>query len=67
MAPEPGLPGVVVEEVRARTRGGTVMTIRLAIVDNHTLVRNGLRELVSLQPDIEVVAECTSATSASSS
>jgi DNA-binding NarL/FixJ family response regulator len=43
------------------------MTIRLAIVDNHTLVRYGLRELVSLQPDIEVVAECTSPTSASSS
>jgi DNA-binding NarL/FixJ family response regulator len=36
------------------------MTIRLAIVDNHTLVRYGLRELVSLQPDIEVVTECTS-------
>ena len=36
------------------------MTIRLAIVDNHTLVRYGLRELVSLQSDIEVVAECTS-------
>jgi DNA-binding NarL/FixJ family response regulator len=36
------------------------MTIRLAIVDNHTLVRYGLRELVNLQPDIEVVAECAS-------
>jgi DNA-binding NarL/FixJ family response regulator len=36
------------------------MTIRLAIVDNHTLVRYGLRELVSLQPDIEVVADCAS-------
>ena len=40
------------------------MTIRLAIVDNHTLVRYGLRELVSQQPDIEVVAECTSAAEA---
>ena len=40
------------------------MTIRLAIVDNHTLVRYGLRELVSLQPDIEVVAECASAAEA---
>jgi DNA-binding NarL/FixJ family response regulator len=40
------------------------MTIRLAIVDNHTLVRYGLRELVSRQPDIEVVAECTSAAEA---
>jgi DNA-binding NarL/FixJ family response regulator len=36
------------------------MTIRLAVVDNHTLVRYGLRELVSRQPDIEVVAECAS-------
>jgi len=36
------------------------MTIRLAIVDNHTLVRYGLCKLVSQQPDIEVVAECTS-------
>lgn len=36
------------------------MTIRLAIVDNHTLVRYGLRELASRQPDIEVVAECAS-------
>jgi DNA-binding NarL/FixJ family response regulator len=40
------------------------MTIRLAIVDSHTLVRYGLRELVSLQPDIEVVAECASAAEA---
>lgn len=40
------------------------MTIRLAIVDNHTLVRYGLRELVSRQPDIEVVADCTSAAEA---
>lgn len=40
------------------------MTIRLAVVDNHTLVRYGLRELVGQQPDIEMVAECTSAAEA---
>jgi DNA-binding NarL/FixJ family response regulator len=34
------------------------MTIRLAIIDSHTLTRYGLRELVSRHPDIEVVAEC---------
>jgi DNA-binding NarL/FixJ family response regulator len=36
------------------------MSIRLAIVDGHTLTRLGLRELVAQQPDIEVVAECGS-------
>jgi len=36
------------------------MTIRLAIVDSHTLVRYGLRELASRQPDIEIVAQCES-------
>jgi DNA-binding NarL/FixJ family response regulator len=36
------------------------MTIHLAIIESHTLVRYGLRELVSLQPDIEIVAECAS-------
>ena len=36
------------------------MTIRLAIIQSHTLVRYGLRELVSRHPDIEIVAECAS-------
>jgi DNA-binding NarL/FixJ family response regulator len=36
------------------------MSIRLAIVDSHTLTRYGLRELVGQQPDIEVAAECAS-------
>jgi hypothetical protein len=31
------------------------MTIRLAIVDNHTLVRNGLRELAKSAPVEEVL------------
>ena len=37
------------------------MTIRLAIIESHALVRYGLRELVSREPDIEIVAECASA------
>lgn len=40
------------------------MTIRLAVVESQTLVRYGLRELVSRQPDIEIVAECRSAAEA---
>ena len=37
------------------------MTIRLAVVDGHTLTRYGLRQLVADHPDIEIVAECGSA------
>jgi DNA-binding NarL/FixJ family response regulator len=40
------------------------MPIRLAIVDGHTLTRFGLHELIALQPDIEIVAECRSAAEA---
>ena len=40
------------------------MPIRLAIVDGHTLTRYGLRELMSQQPDIEIVAESGSAADA---
>jgi DNA-binding NarL/FixJ family response regulator len=41
-----------------------MMTIRLAVVESQTLVRYGLRELVSRHPDIEIVAECASAAEA---
>lgn len=41
------------------------MAIRLAVVESHTLVRYGLRELVSQHPDIEIVAECASVEEAS--
>ena len=34
------------------------MAIRLLVVDGHTLTRYGFRELVSQQPDMEIVAEC---------
>jgi DNA-binding NarL/FixJ family response regulator len=37
------------------------MPIRLAIIESHTLVRYGLRELIAQHPDIEIVAECASA------
>jgi DNA-binding NarL/FixJ family response regulator len=37
------------------------MTIRLAIVDGHTLTRYGLCQLVAQHADIEIVAECGSA------
>jgi DNA-binding NarL/FixJ family response regulator len=40
------------------------MPIRLTIVDAHTLIRYGLRELLSDHPDIEIVAECGSAAEA---
>jgi DNA-binding NarL/FixJ family response regulator len=40
------------------------MVIRLAIVDGHTLIRYGLRELITQHPDIEIVAECDSAADA---
>lgn len=34
--------------------GSTITTI---LVDDHTLFRDGIRELLSIAPDIEVVAE----------
>lgn len=40
------------------------MPIRLAVIDGHTLTRYGLRELIALHPDIEIVAECGSAAEA---
>lgn len=40
------------------------MQIRLAIVDGHTLIRYGLRELTAQHADIEIVAECESAADA---
>jgi DNA-binding NarL/FixJ family response regulator len=39
---------------------GNPMDIRLAIVDGHTLIRYGLRELAAQHPEIQIVAECSS-------
>jgi DNA-binding NarL/FixJ family response regulator len=43
---------------------GEPMPIRLAVVDGHTLIRYGLRELNAQNPEIEIVAECSSMTDA---
>lgn len=40
------------------------MTIRLAVIDGHTLTRCGLRQLVAQHADIEIVCECSSAAEA---
>jgi DNA-binding NarL/FixJ family response regulator len=40
---------------------GGSMSIRLAIVDGHTLTRLGLRELTTMHTDIEIVGETASA------
>jgi DNA-binding NarL/FixJ family response regulator len=41
------------------------MSIRLAIVEGHTLTRYGLRALATEHADLEIVAECTSLAQAS--
>jgi DNA-binding NarL/FixJ family response regulator len=45
----------------APNRGGTAVTIRLAIVDGHTLTRYGLRQIAAEHADLEVVGECSQA------
>jgi DNA-binding NarL/FixJ family response regulator len=40
------------------------MTIRLAVIESQTLVRYGLRELITRHSDVEIVAECVSAAQA---
>jgi len=40
------------------------MAIRLAIVDGHTLTRFGVSQLIAQHADIEIVAECASASEA---
>jgi DNA-binding NarL/FixJ family response regulator len=40
------------------------MPVRLAIIDGQTLIRYGLRELIARNPDIEIVAECQTASDA---
>lgn len=42
------------------------MPIQLAIIEGHTLIRYGLRELVAQHSDIEIVAECQTAAEARS-
>lgn len=39
----------------------TATTIRVVLVDDHPLVRSGIRALIEMQPDLEVVGEAASA------
>lgn len=57
--------GFSVNPMTPSPRGGWGgMTIRLAIIDGHTLTRCGLRQLVAQHADIEIVCECSSAAEA---
>lgn len=38
--------------------------VRVAIVDDHEVVRVGLRNMIDRQPDLTVVAECATGTEA---
>src|SRR5689334_3765590 len=49
---------------RAGQREGRQMPIRMMVVDGHTLTRYGLSRLVAQHADLELVAECGSATRA---
>lgn len=40
------------------------MSIRVLLVDDHTLMRDGLRRLLSESPDVEVVGECADGSAA---
>ncbi len=42
------------------TAGNAAATVRLVIVDDHALVRDGLRARLSVVPDLEVIAEAAS-------
>ncbi len=44
---------------RSTKEVGTLEKIRLLLVDDHTLVRQGIRSLLETQDDIEVVAEAS--------
>jgi DNA-binding NarL/FixJ family response regulator len=46
------------------TAAGESGPIRVLLLDDHEVVRRGLRELLEDEPDIEVVGEAESATAA---
>ncbi|OGO43775.1 MAG: hypothetical protein A2Z04_04860 [Chloroflexi bacterium RBG_16_57_9] len=48
----------------SRSRRWTTVTIRILLVDDHNVVRQGLRSLLELQPDLQVVAAAGSGTEA---
>jgi two-component system, NarL family, response regulator LiaR len=41
------------------SKGGEAMTIRILIADDHSVVRQGLRMFLGLDPELEVVGEAT--------
>lgn len=57
-----------VDSARSRARGSssdrTSSPIRLVLVDDHELVRHGIRALVDAEPDLEVVGEAATAAEA---
>lgn len=44
---------------QATTLGSERLSIRILLVDDHKIVRDGLRSLLELEPDMEVVAEAS--------
>ena len=41
----------------AHQQGGNVKSLRVVLADDHTLVRAGIRKLLELMPDLEIVGE----------
>jgi len=50
--------------LRRRSGQDRGMTIRVFLLDDHEIVRRGVRELLELEPDIEVVGEAATAADA---
>ena len=46
-------------EERTPSKGGETMAIRVLIADDHSVVRQGLRMFLGLDPELEVVGEAT--------
>jgi DNA-binding NarL/FixJ family response regulator len=49
---------------RIADEGGMMLRIRLLLVDDHTLFREGLTRLLTSTPDLEVVAQCSTSSEA---
>jgi hypothetical protein len=59
------LQNVILERSRKVRIEGKPMTIRLLLVDDHAVVRQGLRMFLSLDPDFEIVGEAADGNAAS--
>lgn len=53
-----GTKGRGAPSLRLVDKGGEAARLRIAIVDDHELVRQGLRALLANRPDLTVVADC---------